>query len=492
MGISTLGRYGFAAMMMAGVHSAVAAMPEEVSGHFLDVPALLENRAETTTSPLLANIKAPHLETYSAFGGYQVSSAMLRTTQEEYGGFIVVVTRGDGGFTALVNTAARKGLVLGKADGTQTFQEEMQTDEQRDDAIVDPRLPAENLPRADVPSSPAEARQNVTLTVLAGFSTASAQRVGDPIAFAQAQIETLNMALRNTGVPHIRMALAGISITPVDYPPTAENLARVESLFPNHARADLVASFVSTWEGINGIAYLNGRTSMTHVASTSTFAHEIGHNIGGMHCPSPGGGYHYGYSNGTYGSLLCRTSPEYLLFSTPDKLGPDGAPMGNPLTADMARVWRENAPEKSSGEGNDSQKPILLMSLAALTQCLDVLGGNPTPGAQVGLWTCDRNNPNQRWNKLYDNERVQFRLAANPKLCLATESSGADTRAVVVTEVGCPYLRWTEEDRTLKILGNGAYLYLWRSDDNKLSAVTRSSSNPNTSFEWIQYSEPSP
>lgn len=479
---STLARYGFAAMMMTMAHAALAATPQEVKGHFLDVPALLKKGSDVSTSPLLANIQTPDLQTQPGAAGYRVNSAMLLNTRGKPDGFIVVVDREDGAFTALVNTAARSGLVVGKADGTQTFQEEEKTDEQ-DDYVVDPRQKAEKSSRVNRSTAPADDTQEITLTVLAGYSDASAQRVGDTVGFALAQIETLNMALRNTGLPHIKAVLAGVSTTSIDYEINGENLGLVQSLFPNHAKADLIASFVSVWNGINGIAYLNGRHSMTHVATTSTFAHEVGHNIGGIHCPQ-GNGYHYGYFTGEYSSLLCRSGSWYLSYSNPARLAPDGVPLGNPETADMARVWRENAPGKSSGEGNDMTRPVLLNSVAAPSECVDVLDGNMTVGAKVGLWRCDGNNPNQRWNKLYFNEMVQFWLAASPRLCLDDEAISENTRAVVLAQSSCQHIGWTKEGQALRIRGNAADLYLHRPGDNQLNVRMRDSGDTSRSCYW--------
>lgn len=486
MGISNLGRCAFAAMMVVMAHAAFAATPEEVKGHFLDVPALLENHADTSTSPLLANIKAPQLEAQPSAAGYRVNSAMLVDTQGKPDGFIVLVNRDDGAFTALVNTAARSGLVVGKADGSQTFQEEPKSDRE-DDYVMEPQPTAEQTRRTDKsPATPADAEQPVVLTILAGFSHASAERVGDPTAFAQAQIETLNMALRNTGLLHIKAVLAGVSTTPIDYEISSTSLAMLESLFPNHAKADLIASFVGTWNGINGIAYRNGRLSMTHVATTSTFAHEIGHNIGGIHCPE-GNGYHFGYFTGEYSSLLCRKGSWFLSYSNPAKRAPDGVPLGDPATADMARVWRENAPGKSSGEGNDMTRPMLLSSLSAPTQCVDVLGGNPGEGSEVGLWLCDRFNPNQRWYKSYYDEKIQFRLAAKPSLCLRM-GVGTGYQSVSLSESTCANERWLAEGRALRTSGYNLIMYMVRFSDNSLTAVPGAPANPDDpGYHWFTH-----
>ncbi len=481
MGISTLGRCGVAALMMTMAHAAFAATPEEVKGHFLDVPALLENRADTSTSPLLANIKAPHLEAQPSAAGYHVNSAMLVDTRNEAGGIIVVVNRDDGAFTALINTGERSGLVIGKADGTQTFLEEPKEDRE-DDYVDEPQQPVEKPSRPD--ESPTAADPSVTLTVLAGFSDASAQRVGDPEGFALAQIETLNMALRNTGLTQIKAVLAGVSTTPVDYAMTEANIALVQGLFPNHAKADLIVSFVSTWSGINGLGYINGRISMVHVATTDTFAHEVGHNMGSGHCPN-GNGYRFGYFNGKYESIMCRNmGRKFLTFSNPAKVGPDGVPMGDPVTADMARAWRENAPKKSSGQGNNSQTRLLLRSVDVQTECVALQDDTALPGSKLGLRECDYSDPHQRWTALYFNDSLRFRLDITRWNCLHRDEEGGSDRDVILAESGCQQTGWTLGDMTLSTSGDGEDLYLYRSDDNKLRARTGQPDYTKPGFYW--------
>lgn len=486
MGIATLARHASAVMIMAGILSpALAAAPDPVNGHFLDVSALLENRSDMATSPLLAGVQAPRLEHRSTFEDYQVNSAMLQDRQGEPNGFIVVVNQADGAFTALVNTSYKRGLVIGLADGTQTFHEQPESDPEATDFITDQAAEQAQRPLLDAPPPSAQDEQDTVLTVLAGFSDEALRQVGDPRSYALAQIETLNLSLRNSGIEHIKASLAGVSTTPTDYLIIESNLINLESIFPNHAKADLIAGFfASPPQNAIGLAMRYGKLSMTHISTTDTFAHEIGHNVGGGHCNPGDDHYQYGHSTGKYGSMMCRQGSLVLAFSNPDKTAPDGQPLGNAATADMARTWRTLAPGKSSGNGNDAGKPGLVYSLLDTNECLDVLDGNLNPGARVGLWKCDPNNPNQRWSRLYLNDAVQFRLAAKPGLCLYTDPAGGSNRNVVLNEAGCQHIVWHDENGSLRIRGNGEDLYLLRSSTNQLTASSRTSDDNRPGFSW--------
>jgi len=489
MVIPTLHRCALAMLVMAGTHStAFAASPTSCTGHFLDVPALLENRSDTTTSPLLAQVKAPRLQLRTASGNYQVGSAMLVDRQGQPDGFFVMVKKDDGSFTALLDTSGHAGVVTGNADGTQCFAEEPATTAQDDDAVTDPRLDAalQNVLRQNpAPASGAP----VTITVLAGFSQKAVQEVGDPQRFALAQIETLNLALANAGVGHIRIVLAGISTTPTDYPIDAQTLARLNDIFPNHPKADLIAAFFAPpGTVIGGIAYVNGNLSITRIITTDTFAHEVGHNLGagGNHCNSGGtDAYNFGYTTGQYSSIMCRQAAKFLSFSNPDKLAPDGKPLGHARYADMARVWNTNAPNKSGGGGHDMTEPVLLASQSDPQQCLDVLDGKMEPGAKVGMWSCNQDNPNQRWYKTYYNDRISFRLAAKPSLCLYADPTGDRNRPLILTEGGCSDIAWIAQDKALKIYGNNEYLYLFRNQNNQVRAISGTPSDANPGLYWL-------
>lgn len=454
-----------------------------VSGQYLDVSALLENRLELTRSPLLAGLKAPRLEPRSSIDGYRVSSANLLGEKDGTEGFIVLVDSPDGSFTALLSTPTRRGVVIGHADGSQTFTEEAVADGQKDDFVTDPQLEREQRQGASDPV-PTDGPEQV-LTVLVGFSEEAARQVVDPRRFALAQIETLNLALKNSLITNVRVTLSGISTTPIDYVINSKNLSAMRTAFPNYPNADLIAGFFAsaTEGGVVGIASRYGNTSMTRISTTDTFAHEVGHNMGGAHCNPGDDSHEYGFTTGKYGSLLCRQGTPYLSFSNPARSAPDGAPLGNSKTADMARVWREKLPNKISGSGNDASKPILVRSLADPDECLDVLDGKLVNGAKVGLWKCDPNNPNQRWNRLYIGSNVQYRLVAKPTLCLYAQGPGSE-RPVIVTDVGCEYIRWSPEGRALKIRGNEQDLYLYRSADNQLTAGYRPAGDNTPKYHW--------
>ncbi len=485
MGITLLLRLTLAALVVGCVHPSLASASDTAATpRLLDVPSLLQNRADTGSSPLLAGMQAPRLEPRTTFEGYRVSSSMLIDQHNQPAGFIVLVNREDGGFTALVNTSGRRGVLIGRADGSQVWRNQRVAKEDVEDFLPDPRQnTGDRRPRSE--NETAADDKDYVLTVLAGFSDAAAREVEDPKSFALAQIETLNLALKNTGITNIRVALSGISTTPIDYVINSENLKLVEELFPNHPKADVIASFVASpiENGVIGLAYRYGTVSMTNIDTTTTFAHEIGHNIGGGHCNLGESDFAYGYWTGKYGSILCSHGTETLSFSNPELKAPDGAALGDPASADMARTWRTEIQRKASGLGNDAEKPVALYSLDAIGQCVDVLDGNFAPGAKVGLRRCDQNNPDQRWNKLYVNDRIQLWLAASPSLCLYN-APASGSRPVVLTRDSCQYILWSEENLGLKIHGNGEYLYLSRGPDNELSVSPHSSSESSHYQNW--------
>jgi len=478
MGLATLIRYSLAAIALLAAQASSAGDP--LSGHFLDPAALREQRLDG--SPLLAGIKPPQLEPRTTAEAYQVSSSMLLDQDDKTAGFLVLVNGADGGFVALVNTPERRGVVIGKADGSQTFREEVRPKEQPMDYIDGPQT---SWSAGDAKPGVSD-DQDVVLTVLAGFSEEAVRQVGDPRAFALAQIETLNLALRNTGITHIRIALSGIETTPIDYVINGENLDKILTMFPNYPKADLVAGFFASemQDNIVGIAYRNRNISMTNISTTDTFAHEIGHNVGGDHCYDGGPFYHFGIKNERYGTLLCQGPQLVLAFSNPANRDPDGNPMGDAKTANMALTWRLTAPYMTSGQANDSGMPMLIYSLMDKEYCVAALDRDLRPGTAVGLMPCDAHSAAQRWNKLYVDGKTQFWLAARPKLCLDDEPGDASERNVILSDGGCQYVVWTEESNRLRLIGNGEYLYLHRSSDNKLTTRSKPPSDSSPSYNW--------
>lgn len=111
---------------------------------------------------------------------------------------------------------------------------------------------------------------------------------------------------------------------------------------------DLVAGFVKGTPGVDtavGWAYVGGRYSINYINSPTVFRHEVAHNAGGSHCPD-GKSHRFGYNNGRVGTILCGNQVPF--YSNPDLRDVQGIPLGDARTANMARVWRENAARMSA------------------------------------------------------------------------------------------------------------------------------------------------
>ncbi|MDB6146019.1 MAG: hypothetical protein JWP80_5063, partial [Pseudomonas sp.] len=178
----------------------------------------------------------------------------------------------------------------------------------------------------------------------------AADHVGDAQAYALAQVESVNLALHNSKVLDVSLELAGIQIIDQDYPITAETLGAVDRLFPagKFLKADLTAAFFvgNSDDSAPSLAYSPGRLSVQSVKSSIALRHSLGHNAGGGHCNDQGSGYNVGYDNGRTRDIMCGNASSY--YSTPDVQDRYGLPMGNAQSADLARVWRENADRLSS------------------------------------------------------------------------------------------------------------------------------------------------
>lgn len=458
---------------------ATVSTPRE-RGHFLDVPALLENRAEAKTSPLLAGVKAPKLEPRTSLPGYHLSSANLVRNGDEPDGFLVIVNRDDGSFLALVNTSNRSGIVLGHADGTQTFDEQKKQDYLKDDMLLDPQEQV----RADAQKEPLDNRNGETqITVLMGYSRAAADYVGDTTAHTLAQLETVNLGLRNSGVTGVRLVVGEIALTPTNHPVTGETLSSLASIFPNYSRSSLVAGFFMPTEQDTAVGWGSkpGRYTVNDVTDVKVFRHEVGHNASGSHCNEGQDGYAFGHSDGTYRTILCGNDLPY--YSTPNR-SINGAPLGNAKTADMARVWLQQASMMASYNGQS--RAFQIQSLDNTSMCVDSHGLSGE--TKVGLWGCDKNNPNQQWVQVQAGNKVLIRLKANQTLCLAKGNDGL-IRDVVLRMCHEGYA-WEEIAAQFRTLGNQEYLYLNRTTTNTLKADADGSGMPGSRWRILNLTTP--
>jgi hypothetical protein len=195
-----------------------------------------------------------------------------------------------------------------------------------------------------------DAQGNIVIDLLAGFSKAAAKTIVDHEAFAIAQVTTINQALKNSRVEKVRVRLVGTQIIDQDHAITTGTLSSLSTLFQAGIKQyspDLIAGF---FEGNNndtavGWGYVNGRYTVNALYSSTVLRHEVGHNVGGGHCPS-GHDDAYGWDNGKTKTIQCGNDIGY--YSNPDLQDNYGLAIGKQGQANMARIWRTNAEKISA------------------------------------------------------------------------------------------------------------------------------------------------
>jgi hypothetical protein len=311
---------------------------------------VFENVASKSTAELYADLIAPAVFERSSskvIDGYTVESGKLRMPDKSEGS-LVTVRSVDGSLTALINKPGQFGSLHVDSKGVSQFIPEPETNTDFEDAVPNPN---EQVATAPVDSAQAE---HFVVDVLMGYSKAGVDRAGgDAHADALAKIELANMMLRNSLVDNVSLRLVGIQVVEDDYPITTATLGKLRTIF-----AEGIARFQPDVTygnfayivpgGAIGWGWRPGGSAIGVSSSASTFAHEIGHNAGSSHCNVNGvNNYHFGYFNGKSRSILC-SGPNSIYYSTPAVMDQYGLPLGNAVTADTARVWRENAARLSS------------------------------------------------------------------------------------------------------------------------------------------------
>lgn len=273
--------------------------------------------------------------------GYRVESGTLRMPDNRRGS-LVVVHGLDGAMTALVDEPGKRGVLQISATGKRSFTESGDENFRSADTL-----------KVAKPVRPAAKTGGLQIVdVLVGFSRQSADWLVDPLAFALAQVETVNVGLRNSQVQGVEVRLAGVQIVDADRRVTVDTLDQVQTIFAQgmaSSGADLVAAFfVGTLWDASGWAYIYGRGTVQRARSATAFRHEIGHNAGGEHCYGDDPDDHqwvprFGYDNGKSATILCGNDDPY--YSNPLLRDEHGLPLGDAGTANMALTWREMAPK---------------------------------------------------------------------------------------------------------------------------------------------------
>ena len=339
---------GLSLVCLAVILGACAHPPTTDSGE--PESRVFENVASKSTAELYADLIAPAVFERSSskvIDGYTVESGKLRMPDKSEGS-LVTVRSVDGSLTALINKPGQFGSLHVDSKGVSQFIPEPETNTDFEDAVPNPN---EQVATAPVDSAQAE---HFVVDVLMGYSKAGVDRAGgDAHADALAKIELANMMLRNSLVDNVSLRLVGIQVVEDDYPITTATLGKLRTIF-----AEGIARFQPDVTygnfayivpgGAIGWGWRPGGSAIGVSSSASTFAHEIGHNAGSSHCNVNGvNNYHFGYFNGKSRSILC-SGPNSIYYSTPAVMDQYGLPLGNAVTADTARVWRENAARLSS------------------------------------------------------------------------------------------------------------------------------------------------
>lgn len=281
-----------------------------------------------------SNYKASH---HYEDNGYTIESGPLIGVQNQEQGALIVVRASDGSLTAIVSRNGQNGLLQVSANGEERFSLEPEYDWLKEDGV----------PAADQEPSAKEWRAQTgsgVIDVLAGFTQAALDELqGDPRSYALAQLETVNLSLRNSKIENVHLRLAGIRVHNEDIPVTTDGLARWQQMLtPLRSRYmhDLNVAY-SVGGDAGGWAYVGGETSVNLMGALGALKHEVGHNVGGRHCNLDGAdNYKFGFDTGddAVRTNLCGNSIYY--YSNPEvRVGQ--YQIGNAITADMARLWRE-------------------------------------------------------------------------------------------------------------------------------------------------------
>jgi hypothetical protein len=301
----------------------------------------VENVAGKSTAELYTDVIEPgvfELSSSKVIDGYIVESGNLRMLDKSMGS-LVTVRSADGSLTAAVEKPGESGWLVINSKGEGRFLSNPSEDYSLPDTIID------NARNKGAKSSGKSGPY--VIDMLVGFSRAAVVG-GDATANALALVEGVNLALRNSQVRDVSVKLAGVQVIEQNYPIVGDTLDKIPQLFSVGIEMydpDMVSGVFAGHPGDNagGYGFMPGNFSIGH-NSVEVFRHEVGHNAGGHHCYKDGGGlvpYGYGFDNGKTHTAQCGNNSSY--YSTPSVLDQHGLRIGDASTADMARVWRENA-----------------------------------------------------------------------------------------------------------------------------------------------------
>lgn len=308
---------------------------------------VVENVASKSTAELYADVITPGVYKRSnskEIDGYAVESGNLMMPDKSTGSLVAVRSK-DGSLTAVVEKSGESGLLVINSKGESRFTPYPARDYSLPDTVESSVATKQGAIDNSVAAGP------YVIDMLIGYSRPAVVAIGgDAYANALAQVESVNLALRNSLISNVSMKLAGIQIVEQEHPITTDTLNRLHQIFStgiSEYQPDMVYGVFGGHpdDSAGGWGHLYGRFAIGS-AYGEAFRHEVGHNVGGDHCHVPGGIYNYGFANGKTYTAMCGNGNPY--YSTPAVRDAHGLSIGDEATADMARVWRENAQRLSS------------------------------------------------------------------------------------------------------------------------------------------------
>lgn len=269
--------------------------------------------------------------------GYTVEGGnLIDRNKQLVKGSLVMVLDPAGALTAIIDRPDEVGVLYVDAKGKRILKQSPADMNRSPDPDAKPE-------RAEAIGSGQQ--QVATVDALVLFTAKALSKLeGDPVAYALAELETANLGLRNSELPGIQLRLVGITVTDTDHVVDAAGLNAIRDLM-TPLREDYFHDINVAFSGTlfqGGLAHVRQWSSINGVEAPLAFRHEVGHNAGGQHCYTGELEYYFhGYqtANGAH-TFMCGNNVPY--YSNPQVMY-DGQALGDPSTADMARVWRESA-----------------------------------------------------------------------------------------------------------------------------------------------------
>lgn len=323
--------------------------------------------APAAYAQMVGDTNFQRIRSESLASGYSIESGNLLGRDASIG-TLILVRSPSGEITGIVDRPGKRGTFHVGVDGKQRFRQSEATDFKN---MKDTEAPASPDPFPPEHAASPESEVPQFIDVLAGYSRDAVEKLAeDPIAYAYAMLETVNLNIDNSDAGAVKLRLAGIRIHEVDYNTSSEGLREWENLLSplrpqyHHDVNMAIANYDSS---AGGRAFRPGYTSVNGWGGTTVFRHEFAHNVGGLHCNSDQiDDYRFGFNNGKSATALCDNVNPY--YSNPSKQDAHGLPLGNAKTADMARLFRERTTAMAKYQGAFNGERLMFVALGAANE----------------------------------------------------------------------------------------------------------------------------